>query len=73
MRDLRLVTIPKFPGRVIGTKGIQVQDQNGNWTISMDYSGLALQFPYTPLETHYILVYDANLNRYFLAPATSFA
>jgi hypothetical protein len=63
---------PKFPGQVFGNTGINVQeDENGNWTVTLDYSQFPLVSPYTPKSTDQVLVYDATANIYFLVPITS--
>lgn len=72
MTGLRLKYIPTFPGQVLGGAGIDVEKANGNWTVSLDYSDLAVVSPYTPQAGHYVLIFDASTNNYFLVPATSF-
>jgi hypothetical protein len=72
MENIRLKFIPPFPGQVLGNMGIDVEeDQNGNWTVVLDYAQFPLVSPYTPQSGHNVLVYDATANIYFLIPVTS--
>jgi hypothetical protein len=72
MSGLKLKTIPQFPSQVIGGAGIDVEKQNGNWTVALDYTEFAVVSPYTPQPNHYVLIFDATSESYFLVPATSF-
>jgi hypothetical protein len=63
--------VPQFPGRVIGNTGVNVKEQNGSWTVVLDYTQFPLVSPYTPQAGHYALVFDATANIYFLVPVTS--
>jgi hypothetical protein len=69
---LKLKYVPQFPGQVIGGVGIDVEKQNGNWTVTLDYADLPLVSPYTPQANHYVLIFDSVANDYFLVPATAF-
>jgi hypothetical protein len=72
MTALKLNFVPPFPGQVLGSAGIDVEeDQNGNWTVALDYAQFPLVSPYTPQSTDNVLVYDATANIYFLIPVTS--
>jgi hypothetical protein len=72
MTALKLRFIPPFPGQVLGTTGINVEeDGNGNWTVALDYTQFPLVSPYTPQAGHYALVFDTTANIYFLVPVTS--
>ena len=72
MSNLKLKSIPSFPGLIIAGIGISAQDNNGNWVISLDYSQIPLVSPYMPQATDYVLIFDATANQYFLVPVTSF-
>jgi hypothetical protein len=63
--------VPQFPGRIVGGTGINVKNQNGTWTVALDYTQFPLVSPYTPQAGHYALVFDATANIYFLVPVTS--
>jgi hypothetical protein len=71
MSNPRLSFVPQFPGQVIGNTGIDVENQNGTWTVALDYAQFPLVSPYTPQAGHYALVFDATANIYFLVPVTS--
>jgi len=68
---VKLNIVPNFPGRVIDGAGIDVEQQNGNWVVSIDYNDFPLVSPFTPGPNHYVLIWDAAANDYFLVPATS--
>jgi hypothetical protein len=63
--------VPQFPGQVLGDTGIDVENQNGAWTVALDYAQFPLVSPYTPQAGHYALVFDVTANIYFLVPVTS--
>ena len=68
---VKLNIVPRFPGRVIDGAGIDVEQQNGNWIVSVNYADFPLVSPFTPGPNHYVLVWDAAADSYFLVPATS--
>jgi hypothetical protein len=63
--------VAQFPGQIIGNTGINVENQNGSWTVALDYTQFPLVSPYTPQAGHYALVFDVTANIYFLVPVTS--
>jgi hypothetical protein len=71
MSTLNLKSVPQFPSQIIGNTGIDVENQNGTWTVALDYTQFPLVSPYTPQAGHYALVFDATANIYFLVPVTS--
>jgi hypothetical protein len=71
MENLRLKFVPRFPGQIIGNTGIDVEEQDGTWTVMLDYTQFPLVSPYTPQPGDNVLVYDAIANIYFLVPVTS--
>jgi hypothetical protein len=71
MSGFKLKSTAIFPSRVTGGLALDVDKANGNYTIAIDYTNLAVVDPYTPVATDYVLVWDSSINNYFLAPATS--
>ena len=70
MSGIRLEPVPFFPRGALGGSGIDVVKQNGNWFLSLDYSKFPIIAPYTPQAWHEVLIFDQNLQQYFLVPAT---
>lgn len=65
----RLEALVKFPGKVIGTTGIEVTKENGTYTFETDWTdfGSISAIPTSP--TSYILTFDTATGVYVLVPS----
>jgi hypothetical protein len=73
MSNLKLKSVPVFPGRVVEGLAIDVEKASGNYTVSVDYANLATVNPYVAVNTDYVLVWNSLSNNYFLVPTASLA
>lgn len=65
---VKLKSVVSFPAHVNGGNGIDVEKQNGTYTIDLDYSEFGLTSELPTSTTSRILTYDTATNRYVMMP-----
>jgi hypothetical protein len=73
MSGRKLKHVAVFPRQVVGGAGIDVEKQNGNFTISLDYAEFGLHSPYVPAPDHRVVIFAQGSNGYFTVPTTVLA
>jgi hypothetical protein len=70
MSGVKLKRVTTFPRQVIGGAGIDVEKQNGNFTISLDYAEFGLHSPYVPAPDHRVVIFAQGTSGYFTVPTS---
>jgi hypothetical protein len=70
MSGRKLKRVTTFPRQVVGGAGIDVEKQNGNFTISLDYAEFGLHSPYVPAPSHRVVIFAQGTSGYFTVPTS---